>query len=59
MCFSSHGDSTWFQSKSMVAKCELARSAPQKAVGILKCGFGVVVTRQWEIIKLGGETSEL
>lgn len=36
-----------------------ARSARQKAVRILKCGVGVVMTCQWELRELVGEISEL
>ena len=43
----------------MAAKHGFARSAPQKAVGILKHGVGVVATRQWELSELGGEILEL
>jgi hypothetical protein len=39
--------------KSAMAKHGFARSEPQKAVGILKCGVGVVLTSQWELSKLG------
>jgi hypothetical protein len=39
----------------MTAKCVFARSAPQKAVGVLKHGVGVVITRQWELSELCGE----
>jgi hypothetical protein len=45
--------------KGMVVKCGFARSVPQKAVGILKCGVGVVVTHQWDLSELVGEISEL
>ena len=43
--------------KSMEAKHEFARSAPQKAAGIWNHGAGVVVTSQWEHSDLGGEIS--
>ena len=45
--------------KSTAATHGFARSAPQKAVGIWKCGAGVVVTCQWELSLLGGKISEL
>jgi hypothetical protein len=32
---------------------------PKKAMGIFKCGAGVVLTHQWELSKLDGEISEL
>jgi hypothetical protein len=36
----------------MATKCGFAKSAPQKVMGIWKCGAGVVVTHQWELSKL-------
>ena len=45
--------------KGMVAKCGFAESVPQRAVGILKHGSGMVTTCQWELSKLGGEILEL
>jgi hypothetical protein len=33
--------------------------APQKAMGVLKHGAGVVKTHQWELNELGGEILEL
>jgi hypothetical protein len=42
-----------------VAKHGFARCAPQKAVGVLKHGAGVVATCQWEFSELGGEILEL
>jgi hypothetical protein len=39
----------------MVAKHGFARSAPQKAMGILKHEAGVVVTGQWELRESGGK----
>ena len=45
--------------KGTVAKHGFASSVPQKAMGILKCGVGVVVICQWELSKLGGKISEL
>jgi hypothetical protein len=45
--------------KRTVAKGGLPGSASQKAVGIWKCGDGVVVTGQWETSKTGGTLSNL
>ena len=45
--------------KGTAAKHGLPRSVPQKAVGILKHGIGMVMTHQWEFSELGGEISEL
>lgn len=45
--------------KGRVTKHGFARSAPQKAVGVLKHGAGMVVTSQWEFRKQGGEILEL
>jgi hypothetical protein len=44
--------------KGTAAKCGFARSALQKATGILKYGAGVVTTCQRKLSKLGGEISE-
>ena len=41
------------------AKRGFARSAAQKAVGILKHKVDMVVTSKWELSKLVGEISEL
>ena len=41
------------------AHCRFPRSAPQKAMGVLKHEAGVVATCQWELSKLGGEILEL
>jgi hypothetical protein len=41
------------------AKRGYAWYAPQKAVGVLKHGAGVVTTSQWELSELGGEILEL
>jgi hypothetical protein len=43
----------------MVAKCGFARIVPQKAMGILEHGAGMVTTHQWELSELGGEILEL
>ena len=45
--------------KGTAAKCGFARCAPQKAMGVLKHGDGVVATHQWELSELGGEILEL
>lgn len=45
--------------KDTAAKCGFAGGAPQKAVGILKHGVGVVATHQWELGELGRKILEL
>ena len=37
---------------------EFARCVPQKAMGVLKHGAGMVGTHQWELSELGGEILE-
>ena len=45
--------------KGTAAKHEFARCAPQKVVGVLKHGAGVVMTRHWALRELTIEILEL
>jgi hypothetical protein len=57
--FLSCRDSSGFHRERYCVKLWFARSAPQKAVRVLKYGAVMVLTLQWDLNELGGEISKL
>ena len=49
----------WVPQRKVLCQIMFARSAPQKAVRVLKYGAVMVLTLQWDLNELGGEISKL